>query len=52
VGVDLYNIFNVNTPTLYDGFYDPPPAERGGQWLNPTTIVNPRFARINMTFTF
>ena len=52
VGVDLYNIFNVNTPTLYDGSYDPPPAVRGGQWLNPTSIVNPRFARLNLTFNF
>ena len=52
VGVDLYNIFNVNTPTLYDGSYDPPPAVAGGQWLNPTAIVQPRFARLNLTFNF
>jgi hypothetical protein len=52
VGVDLYNIFNVNTPTVYDGSYDPPPAVRGGQWLNPTSIVNPRFARLNLTLNF
>ena len=52
VGIDLYNIFNVNTPTIYDGSYDPPPAERGGQWLNPTSIVQPRFARFNLTFNF
>ena len=52
VGIDLYNIFNVNTPTLYDGSYDPPPAVSGGQWLNPTQIVNPRFARLNLTFNF
>jgi hypothetical protein len=45
VGVDLYNIFNVNTPTIYDGTYDAPPAVAGGQGLQPTGIVQPRFAR-------
>jgi hypothetical protein len=52
VGVDLYNLFNVNTPTVYDGTYDPPPAEAGGQWLQPTNIVQPRFARVNVTVSF
>ena len=47
-GVDLYNLFNVNTPTGYDGTYDVTPAEGlgpGGEWLRPTGIVQPRFAR-------
>jgi hypothetical protein len=52
LGVDLYNIFNVNTPAVYDGNYDAPPAEAGGQWLQPTTIVQPRFARVNLTVNF
>jgi len=52
LGVDLYNIFNVNTPVAYDGNYDAPPAENGGQWLQPTTIVQPRFARVNLTVNF
>ncbi len=54
-GVDLYNLFNVNTPTGYDGTYDVVPAEGlgpGGQWLRPTGIVQPRFARINLTVNF
>jgi hypothetical protein len=54
-GVDLYNIFNVNTPVAYDGTYDVIPAEGlgpGGQWLQPTTIVQPRFARLNLTVNF
>ena len=54
-GVDLYNIFNVNTPVGYDGTYDVVPAEGlgpGGQWLQPTTIVQPRFARLNLTVNF
>jgi len=52
VGVDLYNLFNVNTPTVYDGNYDAPPAEAGGEWLRPTSIVQPRFARFNLTLSF
>ena len=42
IGIDLYNIFNVNTPTGYDGSYDFTPAAGlgpGGEWLRPTTIV-------------
>jgi hypothetical protein len=55
VGVDLYNIFNVNTPTAYDGTYDVVPAAGlgpGGEWLRPTGIVQPRFARLNLTMSF
>ena len=52
VGIDLYNIFNVNTPTGYDGGYDAPPAVAGGQWLEPTGIVQSRFARFNVTVNF
>jgi hypothetical protein len=49
VGMDLYNIFNVNTPTAYEGDYDLPD---GGTWLQPTGIVQPRFARFNVTVSF
>ena len=52
IGIDLYNIFNVNTPSFYDGSYDAPPAANGGQWLQPTGIVQPRFARFNLTLNF
>jgi hypothetical protein len=55
LGFDLYNIFNVNTPTVYDGTYDVVPAAGlgpGGQWLQPTGIVQPRFARFNLTVNF
>ena len=55
VGVDLYNVFNVNTPTGYDGTYDVVPAAGlgpGGEWLRPTGIVQPRFARVNLTVNF
>jgi hypothetical protein len=55
IGVDLYNIFNVNTPTTYEDTYDVVPAAGlgpGGEWLRPRTIVQPRFARLNFTVSF
>jgi hypothetical protein len=55
LGVDLYNIFNVNTATAYDGTYDVTPAAGlgpGGEWMRPTSIVQPRFARFNLTVNF
>jgi hypothetical protein len=55
VGVDLYNVFNVNTPTGYEDTYDVAPAAGlgpGGEWLRPTGIVQPRFARVNLTVNF
>ena len=55
VGADLYNLFNVNTATFYDGTYDVVPAAGlgpGGEWLRPTGIVQPRFVRLNVTFEF
>jgi hypothetical protein len=54
-GVDLYNLLNENTPTGYDGTYDVTPAAGlgpGGEWLRPTAIVQPRFARLNLTVNF
>jgi hypothetical protein len=55
IGADLYNLFNVNTAFAYDGTYDVVPAAGlgpGGEWLRPTTIVQPRFVRVNITFNF
>ena len=55
IGVDLYNIFNVNTPTIYEDTHNVVPASGlgpGGEWLRPRTIVQPRFARLNFTVNF
>jgi hypothetical protein len=55
VGADLYNIFNVNTPTAYDSTYDVVPAAGlgpGGEWMRPSSIVQPRFVRLNATLNF
>jgi hypothetical protein len=50
IAIDLYNVFNSNTGTAYNQTYDP--VTNGATWLNPTTVLNPRFARFNVTFNF
>jgi hypothetical protein len=50
VGLDLYNLFNVNTPTTYETVYDP--ATNGARWLQPTAVFLPRFLRFNVQFDF
>jgi hypothetical protein len=56
VGVDIWNVFNSNYATGYQGTYAYDTAasgdENGGTWLNPQTIYAPRYARINITFNF
>jgi hypothetical protein len=51
VGIDLQNLLNANYGTVYESQYDYT-AANGGTWLNPTTILGPRFARLNVTFNF
>jgi len=48
VGLDLFNLFNSNDVTIYDGQF----GTDGSTWLRPTGIVNPRFVRFNMTVDF
>jgi hypothetical protein len=50
IGLDLYNIFNSNTPTTYEALYDP--ATTGARWMRPTAVVQPRFVRFNVQFDF
>jgi hypothetical protein len=51
IGIDLYNLFNTHDATGFDGGYDWGVAN-GGQWLDPTGIVNPRFVRLNFRVDF
>ncbi len=48
IGIDLYNIFNANTPTSYNTAF----GFDGATWLRPTGILNPRFVRFNATVDF
>jgi hypothetical protein len=48
LGIDLYNLFNTNTATGYNGTF----GFAGAGWLNPTAIQNPRFLRFNLTVNY
>ncbi len=50
VGLDLYNLFNSNTPTTYETVYDP--ATNGARWMQPTAVLLPRFVRVNVQLDF
>jgi hypothetical protein len=50
VGLDVYNLFNANTPTAYETVYDP--ATNGARWMRPTAVLLPRFMRVNVQWDF
>jgi hypothetical protein len=50
VAIDLYNLFNSNRGTAFNQAYDP--VTNGATWLAPSTVLNARFARFNVTFDF
>ncbi len=56
IGVDIYNMFNSDAITSYNGTYtlDNPatPAVEVNNWGNPATIVAPRFARLSFQLSF
>ncbi|HKE88533.1 MAG TPA: TonB-dependent receptor [Vicinamibacterales bacterium] len=53
VGVDLWNLFNTNYATAYQGTYTNVAGQPlGGTWGNPTAIYAPRFVRLNFTVNF
>ena len=51
IGVDLGNLLNSNQATAYQAQYDYV-QPNGGSWFDPTTILQPRFARFSLTFDF
>ena len=46
IAIDVLNLFNANTGTMFQQNYD------GSTYLNPTQILNPRFVRFNVTVDF
>jgi hypothetical protein len=50
VGVDLYNLFNTSTAVGFIETYDY--ATNGATYMQPNSIVAPRFVRINVRFNF
>jgi hypothetical protein len=51
IGMDLGNLLNSNQATAYQQQYDYT-QPNGGTWYDPTTILQPRFARFSVTFSF
>ena len=51
VGVDLQNLLNTNYGTVFESQYGYG-VTNGATWLNPTSILGPRFVRLNLTFSF
>jgi hypothetical protein len=47
VGVDIYNLMNVDVVTAYNQTFVP-----GGPWLTPTALQPARYARISMEIDF
>jgi len=53
VGVDLWNLFNTNYATAYQGTYTTVAGQPlGGTWGQPNAIYAPRFVRLNFTVNF
>jgi hypothetical protein len=51
VGMDVYNLFNTNAISAYNQTYSPN-APGGNPWLTPTSLVQPRFARLQVQLDF
>ena len=63
-GVNIYNLFNSDAITGYEGDYtafrlangtwvtDDPTTPAVQEWMDPTTIVNPRFMRFTVSMQF
>ena len=49
VGVDLWNLFNTNYATGYEGTFT---TATDSTWGRPNAIYPPRFVRLNFTVNF
>ncbi len=52
VGVDLQNLLNSNYGTVYDSSFGTYGGAESATFLQPTSVVTPRFMRLNFTFDF
>jgi hypothetical protein len=54
LGVDVWNLFNTNYGTTFEGTYQYSIGNtaQGSTWNIPTSIYAPRYARLNVTFSF
>ena len=55
LGLDLYNIFNSDAITGYNGTYvvdDPSTPANENTWLQPTSLISPRYIRFQVQMDF
>jgi hypothetical protein len=55
LGVDLYNIFNSDAITGYNGTYtvdNPATPTNENAWLQPMSLISPRYMRFQVQFDF
>jgi hypothetical protein len=50
IGLDLYNMLNANTPIGYQQTFEA--GTNGASWMQPSSVLLPRFARVNVQFNF
>jgi hypothetical protein len=50
--VDVYNVTNANTTTAFRSAYTAPGANTLTPWLQPTQILDGRFAKFSLQFDF
>jgi hypothetical protein len=51
-GVDIYNVINADTVTLYNQTFNPAVTTGSAAWLSPSAIVTARYAKLNVQVDF
>jgi len=51
-GVDIYNVMNADTVTLYNQTFNPAVTAGSAAWLSPQAIATARYAKINVQLDF
>jgi hypothetical protein len=51
-GVDIYNVMNADTVTLYNLTFNPAVTTGSAAWLSPQAIATARYAKINVQLDF
>ena len=52
VGVDVQNLLNSSYGTVYDASYGTLGSPASATFASPTSVVTPRFMRLNFTYDF
>ena len=52
VGLDLFNIFNASPVATYNQSFVPTPAGLGASWLQPSSIIGARIAKLSVQLDF